>query len=69
MAVKTMEVVVCDFPHKNDRPAVARVTIDVCSVHDKVFADVQNSFECDVCGHSFKSKGALGKHKLTHNGG
>jgi hypothetical protein len=69
MAVKKMEVVVCDFPHKHDRPAVAQVTIDVCHVHDQMFADVSTpKVVCRECGGEFTEKGLTRHFNSKHKG-
>lgn len=69
MAVKKLEVVVCDFPHKRDRPATGQVTIDVCPTHEQMFADAGSQFECELCGNKFKKVAGLNHHwTVKHKG-
>lgn len=71
MTVKKIEVVVCDFPHKRERPAVNQVTIDVCAQHDQLFADVEVApqFECELCGTKYKKLAGLNHHwTVKHKG-
>jgi hypothetical protein len=69
MAVKKLEVVVCDFPHKHDRPAVAQVTIDVCSTHDQMFADLGSAkVVCPECGGEYTEKGLTRHFNSKHKG-
>lgn len=63
MAIKQMEVVVCDFKHKHDRPAVNRIEVDVCAQHELMFADRQPDPQmCDECGRTFKTESGLNHH-------
>lgn len=65
MAIKQIEVAVCDFNHKHDTPAVERIEIDVCTTHSHMFADRQpDPFTCPECGRGFKIAGSL-KHHMT----
>lgn len=71
MAIKQIEVAVCDFKHKHDRQAVERIEIDVCATHAKMFEDRQaDPYECPHCHRTdFKSLGGLNKHITTQHPG
>lgn len=70
MAIKTMEVVVCDFKHKHDRPAVAMIQIDVCGQHAMMFADRKpDPMKCPHCGNTYTTQGGLNHHiTVKHKG-
>jgi hypothetical protein len=71
VTTKKIEVVVCDFPHKRDRPAVQPVTIDVCAQHARLFEHVEpeSQFECELCGNKFKKVAGLNHHwTVKHKG-
>ena len=64
MTIKKVEIAVCDFNHKHDKPGVARIEIDVCAVHDKMFADREGDpIVCPHCGKdTFKTLQGLNNH-------
>lgn len=62
MATKVIEVVVCDLAHKHDRPAVDRVTIDVCAQHAEALRASTQQFHC-TCGRGFSKKQGLVMHQ------
>jgi len=63
MAIKQVEMAVCDFKHKHDMPAIARIEIDVCSVHNRMFEDREpDPLDCPHCDRTFASQQGLNKH-------
>jgi DNA-directed RNA polymerase subunit RPC12/RpoP len=69
MTAKLLEVVVCDLC-RVDRPAVAHVEIDVCSVHDQKLAERKSEalYECEQCGRPFQDPLKLRRHiARSHN--
>lgn len=68
MAEKTMKVLVCDFPHKSDRPATTSVTIDVCTQHAEVLAGADHKVECPECGNKYAPGAGLAKHRQLSHG-
>lgn len=68
MAEKTLVVSVCDLPHKNDKQAIAKLTLDLCSMHyDKISAAMEPEmhFEC-ACGHQTKLEKGMKMHMAAY---
>ena len=66
MTTKILEVVVCDLC-KADRPAIARIEIDVCGMHDAALEAKIGEVRvpCEHCGRTFKNNAGLGRHRAT----
>lgn len=68
MAEKTLVVSVCDMPHRKDRQAVAKITIDVCSTHYEAIGNAMKPemhFECK-CGHQTVLEKGMSMHQAAY---
>jgi hypothetical protein len=64
MAIKKIEMAICDFNHKHDKPAVKRIKIDVCAIHDHMFEGREaDPLVCEYCNKdTFKTLQGLNNH-------